>query len=158
MKTCPQCKTEKPIDLFYLMKSGKHDSVCIECKKANSRAEHWANREEKLAQMKARYQSTRATPKKEPITAEAKDKANKAAKARYRTSKKGREAQARERQKETAELGNRYVRRLLIQKTTLRSADIPQQLVQMKRDELTLRRMARLLTEGAKVEDTEHCD
>lgn len=45
MKTCPDCKTDKPLDQFYLFPSGSISDYCKPCHNAKNRAYYQRNKE-----------------------------------------------------------------------------------------------------------------
>jgi len=170
MKTCPDCKQHLPAEAFVPNPKGRDglQTYCRACGAARSRAWAAANREANLARKRAYYEENKAAllaqqrtyyEANKPRILEAQRRPPEVNRARVKAwvaaNPEKRRAQLR---RQVENLSDGYVRAKLKQKTTLRAADIPQQLVQMKRDELALRRLARLLTEGAKVEDTEHRD
>lgn len=137
MKACKTCGETKPLDEFWKRsdRAGGYFLNCKPCQKAIY-----------ALQPKKAKQAARVAHKKATFDAVAADKA---AKARYRESSKGREAQARERQRAVEAVSDRYVRRLLAAQLGVSYGQAPDELVQLKRDEIALRRMARLLKEAS---------
>lgn len=154
MKTCSQCKTEKPLDAFYLLKSGKADGRCKDCRKANARADHWARRDQHLARMKERHQANRDAEiaamrdrnptyylaHREKLLAKHHENRDQAL-TRMKTAR--------------VEMTDYYLRWLICQGSQLKPEDIPAELVAAKREQLTMRRMARQL-KGATNESREN--
>ena len=143
MKLCSQCKTEKPLTAFYVMKSGKPDGRCKECRRANAKADHYARREQHLQRMKERHRANRDAE----ILAmrERNPKYYQDNRERLLEKYRGRREDEVERMRsDRASLADYYVRGLMAQhSTSLNGTDLPQPLVDAHREPLKLKRELR---------------
>ncbi len=151
MKTCCDCTRDLPVSAFYAKSSiSRISSYCRECCKARSRAYIDANRAVVLAKNKARYKKNKSAVlaqqrvyyqanKQRILDAQRKTpEENRAHIKAWREKNPDKHKAAKRRQ--TALLNDGYVRERLVAKTKLRSLDIPQGLVDLKRAQLKLLR------------------
>ena len=127
MKTCTKCHQAKPLTDFHAHRGGTRP----DCKACGN----------------ALYRAAYAAGKREPSLAQKTVKAEKW-RAHYYRHRSNRLEQYRA---DTAELADSYVRRKLVRDTSLNSNDVPQALVNLKREHL---RFARVLKEA---ENHEEC-
>lgn len=156
MKTCPDCKQTLPAEAF----SAGHtrDGLYTYCRRCNSartkartdknpqayreknRVRHQANRTAVLEKQRAYYQKNKARIlARQRLPAEV----NRAKTIAWR--KANSEKVKAWRRRATANLTDDYVRDRLVTKTTLSRDQLTPALVAMKREEITLRRLARQL-------------
>lgn len=155
MKKCSKCGEVKPFEAFSKMAASK-DGLQFRCKACNA-AYHSANREKNNARQraysadnrekiryadKARYEANREKILERSRVYRA---ANKEKKQDYYAANKERiRATGRERTRRiVAELGDEYIKFLLTRDKSLRFADIPDWLVEAKREQLRLKRELR---------------
>lgn len=126
MKACTLCGNVKPLTDYH-KKTKYHDGLdpwCKSCKRERNRARYNADK-------KAAYQRTRAYILAHPERAKA---------HKQKSAVKMRDQERMRRRAEIAELGDSYVRQLFCEGNGLSHTDIPQCLVDARRELIKLKR------------------
>jgi len=144
IKTCSECKVEKPASEYRKHSDGSTMGYCNECHLAKRRAQHAAKREERNAQFRARYAANANGMKDKYVDVRKKKYARegrvalatweqknpeKVADAHRIKAKRGREI-----------LSDYYVRRLLTHPDRSTVRDVPAVLIECKRLQLMIER------------------
>ncbi len=145
-KKCSKCGEVKPLSEFNKSKSRKdrHADWCKECLNIYSKAYRKANPEKILAYNKA-YR--KANPEKILAYSKAYYKVNKEKLNDYskewavNNPEKRKVSVNKNALKNKKELSDNYVKRLFIQRTSLTASDIPPELIEIKRQQLILKRL-----------------
>lgn len=127
---CIRCKKSKPLSEYYLYDGKPHENICKACKKAYAKRYRRDNWEQcKAAVRNWKHSNPEAYKKIRERALIALRKARKINRPKYNAMEK----QARDK------LSNGYVRLLLIShKSGLRASDIPNELIEVKREQVKL--------------------
>ena len=151
MKTCSTCKVPLPHDQFNRDRT-KPDGLCTSCRNCaaeKGRAWHARNSERVRERHAARYAANAENERAKSAAWRASHpEAKKKADAAYSKRTAGRKAERQQRVVDV--LGDTYIKQLLTENRRLKFSDVPQALVNLKREHL---RLARALKEAEGHED-----
>lgn len=147
MKTCSECRQEKPEAEYRKHSTGHTMRYCNACHLAKRRAQHAAKREERNAQFRARY-AANANGLKDKMKAARKTKYAKQGRAALiawaaANPEKSAEAQRKKMKRGRERLSDYYVRRLLCHPERSAVRKVPTVLIECKRLQLMIERECR---------------
>ena len=140
-KTCTKCLISKPLNDYSKERKGLYGlkSQCKVC--ANARQNAYSLTEKGCAARRASRKKYAASEKGIRVRRELK--------IEYRKSDNGREYERSCRRAGAANLSDRYIKHYIYKTLGMRWGQITPELIEMKREQLTLRRLARQLKEAA---------
>jgi hypothetical protein len=153
MKTCRACAETKPLTEFY--RRGKSGAPYLDCKKCHgNRTREWmAEHPDKVREIRRKAQDKYQVVHKEKLREMAKEKywANPEKHRRvvreYYNTEQGRRAKSDQAARERERLASWYVKRTIIGTDGVSARLIPEELVEVKRQQLQLVRLLRDLKE-----------